>query len=162
MTPGEFVKAIVEPNIHEFLGAQTDIRRAINAIHSIDDLVGQIHVWAKANAPGAMAASDDDHYRDHLSNDEEFRALRDMAAALKHGELDKPKKTVPRLIIRSVDLKARQRAFDISAFQANAFQTDSKAAWVDLKDGREFSVSHLLGRSLWLLEQEMISLGCTG
>jgi hypothetical protein len=160
MTPGEFLKTIAEPNINEFLGAQTDMRRAINAIHSIDDLVGQIHVWAKANAPGAMAASDDDNYRDHLSNDEEFGALRDMAAALKHGELCRPKKP-PRLVIRSVDLKATQRAFDISGFQANAFQTESKAAWVDLTDGREFPVSHLLGRSLWLLEQEMISLGCT-
>jgi hypothetical protein len=133
MTPGEFVGAIVEPNIQEFLATQTDIRRAINAIHAVDDLVGQIHAWAKANAPGSVA-DDDDEYRDHLSADEEFRALRDMAAALKHGELDRPKKKMPRLVIRSTDLKARQRAFDISASQANAFQTANKAAWVDWMD----------------------------
>lgn len=159
MTPSEFLKRIVEPNIEEFMAAQTDIRRAINAIHCVDDLVGLIHAWARVNAPTRVPEKDEVYRKQLAAKNDLFRAFRDAAAALKHGELTDNTKT-PRLLTRASDVRAKAGAFQKSAFNPEAFQS-GEAAWLDLNGGVvEVDLAGVLEHAIEMLKREMVSLNC--
>jgi hypothetical protein len=49
MTPREFFKAVVRPNVDEFHTHYADMRHAHNAVSSIDALAAHLYVWAKQN-----------------------------------------------------------------------------------------------------------------
>jgi hypothetical protein len=82
MTPQQFYKDVAELNVAEFRRSPNDIRLACNAVMSIDAFLG-LH-WAATN-PGQRG---DDAYKETVArNSECYRAVRDLAYALKHGEL---------------------------------------------------------------------------
>lgn len=90
MTPQQFLTEIVEPNVAECRRRPTDLRAACNAVMTVDALLGL--VWAASN-PGQRG---DDAYKETVAQSSAcFRVVRDLAYALKHGELTG---TLPRLV----------------------------------------------------------------
>ena len=47
MTPSEFLQTVVRPNVVEFNTEYGDVRRANNAVASVDALAAHIYVWCK-------------------------------------------------------------------------------------------------------------------
>ncbi|MDX7953620.1 hypothetical protein P7D22_20870 [Lichenihabitans sp. Uapishka_5] len=77
-----------------------DLRATVNAVLTLDALAGVIFSAMKQiEHPTVVSMKRDDEFRDLLAERcHEFRALRDLAAAYKHGELTNPKKKQPRLL----------------------------------------------------------------
>lgn len=76
------------------------MRAIVNAVLTLDALVGLIHAHAEAAGRSEIAAcEDDDDYREVLAEiSPSYRLLRDTAACLKHGELKRPRKGLVRLL----------------------------------------------------------------
>ncbi len=67
MTPRDFLEQIVQPNLSEFDADQSDLRRAFNALASVDALAAHMFAWLEANTPTAVPGiGDDSHYRPSL------------------------------------------------------------------------------------------------
>jgi hypothetical protein len=76
-------------------------------------------------------SKDDSDFRDLLSSEcPEFRAVRDAAFALKHGELTGKK---PRLVERADQVASYSGALDEAVFDRSAFDTES-VIWIETKD----------------------------
>ena len=89
MTPKEYLREVVLPNIDEFRTNYSSIRHAYNAITAIDSLAAHIYFWCVTNAPSDVAGmGSDSEYRLRLGErSEDFQLLCDMAKALKHVTL---------------------------------------------------------------------------
>lgn len=86
MTPAEYLRDVVEPNLVELAADYGNVRKALNAVHSVDALAAYIYHAANGAAPG----SDDTQYRGELARQHpEFGLLRDIAKAVKHVRLDR-------------------------------------------------------------------------
>lgn len=92
MTPAGFFERVVRPNMVEALEQRGDVRAIVNAILTLDALAGVLYEHGKAE--GATYKSDD-KYRDALAEvSHSYRVLRDAAAAIKHGGLDRERTKV--------------------------------------------------------------------
>jgi len=90
VTPQQFLTEVVEPNVAECRQRPTDLRAVCNAAMTMDALLGI--VWA-TNHPGQRG---DEAYKESVAQSSAcFRVVRDLAYALKHGELTG---TAPRLV----------------------------------------------------------------
>jgi hypothetical protein len=97
-TPQAFLDEVVQPNMQMALQEPGDTRCVVNAVLTIDALVGILFVELKRrDAPAVAEFSKDYQYRDSLAaKDTSFQVLRDLAASYKHGELTQGKR--PRLV----------------------------------------------------------------
>ena len=55
MTPRQFLENIVRSNVDEFHRHYGDLRRAHNAIGSVDALAAHIYAWFTVNTPAAKS-----------------------------------------------------------------------------------------------------------
>lgn len=99
MTPADFLATVAQPNMQTALERPNDIRAIVNAVLTLDALPGFIHAaGVEASDPAMMVHKADDDFRVALATiSPSYRVLRDMAAALKHGDLDRKRKR-PRLV----------------------------------------------------------------
>lgn len=95
MTPETFLAEVAHPNMLATFEDSDDVRTIVNAILSLDALVGMIHTQGvAAGQPGIAEYVEDRDYREALAEaSPSYRMLRDAAATLKHGALSAPKKT---------------------------------------------------------------------
>lgn len=95
-----FLDDVVQPNMQQAMEAPGDLRSVVNAVLTIDALAGVLYsAMTQIRHPAVDGLKGDDEYRDRLAEGcYEFRVLRDLAAAYKHGELTYPKKKQPRLV----------------------------------------------------------------
>lgn len=100
MTPDSFLTEIVGPNMEAAFNRGDDMRAIVNAVLTLDALVGLIHAHAETAGRSEIAAcEDDDGYRELLAEiSPSYRILRDTAACLKHGELKRPRRRLVRLL----------------------------------------------------------------
>ena len=89
--PRVFLRVVVRPNIAEWSASYSDLRLALNAIHSVDAFSAHVFWWGKnGHAASLSNTKDDTAYRAELaSRSEDFRLLRDVAKAIKHVNLTK-------------------------------------------------------------------------
>lgn len=85
LTSQEFFDIIVIPNNGAQRSDTSSLRLAFNAIAAIDDYMG---IWAHELRIAGKISVSEERFRDDLADRSgPYRALRDMAFALKHGEL---------------------------------------------------------------------------
>ncbi len=89
MTPREFLDTVVQPNVAEFSENYDDVRRAFNAVASVDALAAYLYQHLRSsNHPDVDSVSDDSQYRAELATQHpDFGLLRDVAKAHKHVRL---------------------------------------------------------------------------
>ena len=84
MTPVDYLKDVVEPNLAALAADYGSIRHNLNAVHAVDALAAHIYYASNGAAPG----TDDTVYRAELAKHfPEFALLRDIAKAIKHVRL---------------------------------------------------------------------------
>lgn len=95
-----FLDEVVQPNMEMAMRAPGDLRLIVNAVLTVDALAGVLYsAMTQIRHPAVDGLKGDDEYRDRLADGcHEFRVLRDLAAAYKHGELTNPKRKQPRLV----------------------------------------------------------------
>jgi hypothetical protein len=101
--PKEFFRVIVDPNLQEFYAKEGDLRLGVNSILTLDALVGVIH-QENCRKIGAGPSGQDEQFRVKLAGgSDEYRIVRDAAAAVKHGILTPPTPQ-PRMVLQVRDL----------------------------------------------------------
>src|SRR3954463_3459223 len=127
MTPSDALKDIVGPNIAALCADVGDLRLAVNAILSLDAMVGIIHADLKRRGKesGGDAAFRDRLARQHL----EYSILRDAAFALKHGELEHKK---VRLVQRADQVKSYSAAWGEAVWGRSTYGT--AVIWIEAND----------------------------
>ncbi|WP_345822886.1 hypothetical protein ABC766_31860 (plasmid) [Methylobacterium fujisawaense] len=105
MTPEAFLTEVVKSNVAAALTDPNDIRAIVNAILTLDALVGMIHAHGKAADKAGIAEykRDDDYCEALAATSPSYRVLRDAAASLKHGELSHPRRKSLARLLRSPD-----------------------------------------------------------
>src|SRR5215470_18062378 len=106
--PKEFFRVIVGPNLEKFYADEGDLRLAVNSILTLDALVGVLH-QENCRKSGAglkdKAREEDEEFRNALAaKSDAYRIVRDIAAAVKHGILTRPKPQQPRMVLEVRDL----------------------------------------------------------
>jgi hypothetical protein len=141
LTSRDFFDVVVVPNNNAQHADTSDLRHAFNAIAALDAYVG---IWAhELNSSGKINLSEE-ALRDLLADRSvEYRVLRDMAFALKHGELTGKK---ARLVRRATGLTKQGSAFNRETF-AIGFQTEELIC-VTLENGDSFAVWVSLERAI--------------
>ena len=124
LTPEEFLRDVAAPNVHELGNNIGDLRMAVNAISTLDALVGVIH--AERHRHG-LESSDDGAFRDKLAAKHRgYALLRDAAFALKHGEL----RGKARLVQRADQVISYGGTFDEAVFDRSVFDTEA-VIWIE-------------------------------
>lgn len=111
MNPRVILSEVIHPNVVDALDAPNSMRATINAVLSLDALVGILHAhMVEIGAPGVSAGWDGDaKLRDKLVGKEPaYAVLRDAAFALKHGRL----KSEERQVRRASDIQDEDLCLD--------------------------------------------------
>lgn len=88
MKPKVFYELVVAPNFAAFHDNSGDIRLAINLILTLDALFGiTFTAFKKADHAEGHFPSDREFKEHHARLSDDFRAFRDAAKTIKHGEL---------------------------------------------------------------------------
>ncbi|MEN3238903.1 hypothetical protein PUR29_36320 [Methylobacterium ajmalii] len=104
MHPRQFFEEVVTPNIHAVEAQADDMRAVVNAVLTLDALVGLLHAHLDALGRPEVAGIEDDEYRERLGEQcPGYAALRDAAATLKHGRLTRPRRKRPPRLIKTLD-----------------------------------------------------------
>lgn len=105
MHPHWFFQEVVVPNIRAVEAQGDDVRAVVNAVLTLDALVGILYDHLRMlGSPEVADAGSDDVYRECLAQQcPGYSALRDAAAALKHGSLTHPRRGKPPRLIRTPD-----------------------------------------------------------
>ncbi len=156
MTRREFLDIVVRPNVEDFHGCYNDLRRAHNAVSAVDALAAQLYVWAKANAPAAVASdADDTLYRATLATrDPQFALLGDIAKALKHVHLTRGNPQVE----RADQVVSRPIGYGEGGYGEGRYGGVEQVV-VDIPPGRIAYVETIVDESLAFLEAEMSRMG---
>ena len=134
MTPADFLDNVVAPNAVHLGEDRGSMRRAVNALLTLDAFAGIL--FAHLKGLGRSRWADDSKFRDFLAEEcPEFRIVRDAAFALKHGALTDPKKQ-PRLVQRAGQVVSYSGAWDEAVFDRSAFDTES-VIWIEANDPSE-------------------------
>jgi hypothetical protein len=133
------------PNVQAQHSDNSSLRHAVNAIASLDDYVG---IWCHELESAGHTNLKEEAFRDMFAaRSPEYQILRDMAYALKHGELTGKK---VRLVSRPAQLQMQSPAFDPGVFAAAAFQTRGLAC---------IQVTGKSSRATWeLIDRAMLAL----
>lgn len=156
MTPRDFLDQIVRPNLSDFVADQTDLRRALNALATIDALAAHMFVWLEANAATAVSGtSDDSHYRAQLATrSTDFRLVRDAAKAQKHVRLTKHNPQVS----SASQMKSRAVGYGEGGWGDSPWGGGTVVT-IELDDGSLAIAGPTLARALAFLEKEMAAQG---
>jgi hypothetical protein len=126
VTPRQFFDEVAEPNVRSAMAARGDLRQAINAAMTLDALFGILH--AELHRASIVTLRRDDDWKEELAGQSgDYRLLRDLAYALKHGQLNLGNK--PRIVRRSDQLFTMPSAFAPGAYSPAAFDTGQ--VWID-------------------------------
>lgn len=129
MTPADFLSEVVVPNVTALGENVGDLRLAVNAILTLDALVGIVH--ADQYKQGLETADEDTCFRDRLAErHKEYGLIRDTASALKHGELRRKK---PRLIRRAEQVTSYSATWDDAVWDRSAWDTPA-VVWIEAND----------------------------
>jgi hypothetical protein len=155
VTPSEFLQTVVRPNVVEFNTEYGDVRRANNAVASVDALAAHIYVWCKTNASSEIAGLRDDIcYRERLAGSSSgFRLLRDIAKAQKHVHLYRGQPEVT----TSAQVKVRSFGYGEGAYGGGRYGGPPQVV-VTTDDGELRYVEQVVAAALAVLEAEMTRL----
>jgi hypothetical protein len=149
MTPADFFNNIAAPNVDALGSDVGDIRLAVNAILTLDALMGVIH--ADRHRRG-LEAADDSAFRNRLADQHfEYRLVRDAAFALKHGEL----KSAARLVQRAEQITSYSGAWDEAVWDRSAFDTEA-VIWIEANDAGHARRADAVTRDVLGILQGMI------
>lgn len=146
----QFLDEVVQPNMQAALEEPSHLRLAVNAVLTIDSLAGVIFAAMRETGHDRVAGlKTDDAFRDQLAGEcHEFRVLRDLAAAYKHGELTNPKPKQPRLLRDPGDVSEVPNTLGV--FQCGD-RLGSSVLIIELDGGAYLRASNAIARSYRLL-----------
>ena len=128
MTPAFFFQEVATANVDALASEVGNLRLAVNAILSLDALVGVIHVDL---VDRGQETADDAAFRDRLAAQHlDYGIVRDAAFALKHGELRYKK---PRLVRRADQVKSYGGVYDEAVFDRSVYDTNG-VIWIEAND----------------------------
>jgi hypothetical protein len=139
--PKEFFRVIVDANLQEFYADEGDLRLGVNAILTLDALVGVLHQEI-CRKSGVGPNDKDEKFRDDLAaKSDAYQIVRDAAAAVKHGILTRPKQQ-PRMVLEVRDLAD----FGVGAGTMGKGEdwSGKPVVYVVLQDGRAVRLSQVL------------------
>lgn len=156
MTPADFRDQIVKPNIAEFDADRLSLRRALNALASVDALAAHMFAWLQTNHPSKVTnISDDSHYRANLSaQNADFHLVRDAAKAQKHVVLTRG---TPQTSTAS-QMQSRNIGWGEAGWGDGPWGGGPAIA-IELDSGSLAIAFSTLSRALAFLEQEMTTQG---
>lgn len=156
MTPKDFLKVMVQPNVADFKTRFDDLRLAFNAVAAVDALAAQLYVWCQANAPSETAGvPDDSHYRGRLAQaNDDFALLRDIAKANKHVHLTKGTPQVS----RAGQVSQKQLGWGVARWGEGRWGSPPQVV-VDTNGGETRVVETIVDAALAFLEGEMQRIG---
>jgi hypothetical protein len=159
MNSAEFLSEIVVPNLEALTERPSDTRLAINAIMAADAFFG-INFEEQKNA-GTNADIGDEKYRESVARKSQcYRVLRDAAAAIKHGELDKKRKKI-RLVRSANQTKKQETIWNDDAKWNDAEKWADKAVIVETEIGERVRVDTLVKEVVRVAEEEINHTGRT-
>ncbi|WAJ30626.1 hypothetical protein [Antarcticirhabdus aurantiaca] len=96
MTPREFLRLVVRPNVAEAEADVSDVRLTYNAVMAVDALAAHVFHWCKKHDPERVRGLvDDTWFRAECGkNRANVQMLHDLAKASKHVELERGKPTI--------------------------------------------------------------------
>jgi hypothetical protein len=158
MTPKDFYELVVSPNLKDFHADPGNLRLAVNAILSLDALFG-ITYWALKDAGHPVPVrknKDDTDLRDHYSDlSDDFKAFRDGAKAIKHGQLYRGE---TKLLVKSAK-DIQSKSVVIHEVMADWPTLDATAVYISLRDGKVAGVKDVLVHSVSVAKQLLADLG---
>jgi hypothetical protein len=156
LTPREYLNDVVRPNLEELEAEFASIRRANNAVSSVDALAAHLFEWCKANAPHEVgSARDDTAFRENLAKrSESFRLIRDIAKAHKHVRLTRGSP----LVSAAAQTNVRSLGWGEAAWDEGRWDGPPQVV-VTLDDGTHRVVDAVARQAVAFLEAEMARLG---
>jgi hypothetical protein len=131
MMPVDFLDNVVRRNVVHLGEARGSVRRAVNALLTLDAFAGIL--FAHLESLARLRWANDPKFREFLSEEcPEFRIVRDAAFALKHGALTDPKKQ-PRFVRKADQVASGSVAWDEAVQDRSAFDTKS-VIWIETTD----------------------------
>ena len=131
MTPVDFLDNVVTRNIVHLGEARGSMRRAVNALLTLDAFAGIL--FAHLESLGRLRWADDSKFREFLAEEcPEFRIVRDAAFALKDGALTDPRKQ-PRFVKKADQVVSDSGAWDQSVQDRSVFNAKS-VIWIETTD----------------------------
>jgi hypothetical protein len=151
-----FHDQVVLPNVADLNADYGDLRRAMNAVLSVDALAAHIFDWCRRHVPSAtLAARDDSNFRELLAQQNaDFGLLRDIAKALKHVTLTRGQPQV-----RGAAMVASQSLGWGEMRWGEGRWGSPLQVVVELNDGSFRVVEAVVAAALAFLQAEMARLG---
>lgn len=141
----DFHDEILIPNVQAQHSDNRSIRHAVNAIASLDDYIG---IWCHELGAAGRTGLNEEAFRDLFADrSSEYQILRDMAFALKHGELTGKK---VRLVRHPSQLEKQSAVFSPSVFNSAVFQT-SEVICIQVTGAGSRAVWQLIDRAMAVL-----------
>jgi hypothetical protein len=151
MNARNFLEQVVRQNLDEFRADFDSVRRAQNAVASVDALAAHIFHDCRSHF---SRIKDDTEYRDYLARkDTAFRLLRDVAKANKHVRLDRGTPTV----VSADQVSSRTIGYGEGDYGRGRYS--AAQVIVDIAPGNFAYIETILDESVAFLETEMASLG---
>jgi hypothetical protein len=150
--PKEFFRVVVDPNLQEFYANEGDLRLGVNAILTLDALVGVLHQENRRKS-GVGPNDEDEKFREQVAaKSDAYRIVRDAAAAVKHGTLTRPKPQQPRVVLQVGDFPD----FGVGAETMRAGQDwpGKPVVFVVTTDGRAVHLSGVLRKAAEYISQQ--------
>ncbi|MFD9897482.1 hypothetical protein [Mesorhizobium sp. NPDC059025] len=152
MTPRQFLETVCKPNVKALAAAHDDFRLAVNAILSLDAVVGVLH--ARLKKAGARVEDEDRDFRNVAATAiPKYELLRDAAFSLKHGTL----KGRARLVSNHQQVVLAGVPFGAFAFGQDTF--GGKTIFIEKNDGTSERVADVATIVLRELELHFASYG---
>jgi hypothetical protein len=149
MTPAVFLNAIVTPNVDALGDNVGDLRLAVNAILTLDALVGIIHSDLRRRG---LEQREDSPFRNGIAYQYlEYRILRDAAFALKHGELSGN----ARLVKRAGQVVSCSGAWDETVWDRAAWDTEA-VIWIEANDPTRSRRADEIARAVLVIFRGMV------
>jgi hypothetical protein len=155
LTPHEFLDHIVRPNLEALRSEPGSLRHAHNAVLTADALAAHVFLQLMQIRPAVIPQykNHDDGYRDALADAHPtYRVLRDLAAALKHAALLRPK---PRIVRAAGQMGARRSGWGNAMWDVDAWDGDFLVVLHTDDDSGPRSVGDVVTEGLAVLEAEM-------
>lgn len=154
MDPRQYYEAVVRPNAEMLFESGSDLRHAINAILTIDALMGQLYHWLEIQ--GRAVAPSDHVFRDQLGAlYDKYALLRDTAFALKHGRLTGRK---ARLVSSSEQVASRAITLGDGFFLGHDF-LGGAAVFVEHDDGKSSRAEFLVAEVVRFCDRQLSQYG---
>jgi hypothetical protein len=159
LTPREFLDHIVRPNMAALRADPGSLRHAHNAVLTADALAAHVFLQLMQIRPAVIPEykTHDDGYRDALSDAHPaYRTLRDLAAALKHAALLRPK---PRIVRAAGQMGARRSGWDNAIWDVDVWDGDFLVVVHTDDDEVARPAFEIIEKGVEVLEAEMLKHG---